>query len=238
MSLSHNKFNIQHLPYEVLQQIFILSSNPNFAFVSRLFHNIATSQTSVKTQWLLHKFNYDCTKALYRGLKWRFFNKTILNQLDSIYYQSKLKKGENSSDEVIQVIPCKDRAIPQWFFSIPDPKGTYYEMVKILLERGASPNESDGYPIIKSAQLGRLKMAKLLLSFNANPGIKDNMALKVTAKDANIEMVNLLIKRGAKPDSDTLRIAVERKHWHMAELLVSHGAPATPEVVAAFEKNK
>lgn len=236
--MSHNKFNIQHLPYEVLQQIFILSGNPTFAFVSRLFHNIATSQTSVKTQWLLHKFNYDYTKALYRGLKWRFFNKTILNQLDSFYYLSKLKRGENSSDEVIQVIPCKDRTIPQWFFSVPDPKGTYYELVKILLERGASPNESDGYPIIKSAQLGRIKMARLLLTFNAKPGIKDNMALKVSAKESDFDMVNLLIERGAKPDSDTLRIAVERKHWNMAQLLIKHGATPSPDVVAAFEKNK
>jgi len=192
----------------------------------------------VKTQWLLHKFNYDYPKALYRGLKWRFFNKTILYQLDSIYYQSKLKKGEPCSDEVIQVIPCRDRAIPQWFFSVPDPNDTHFDMVKILLERGASPNESDGYPIIKSAQLGRLKMARLLLSFNANPGIKDNMALKLTAKKNNFEMVNLLIERGAKPDSETLKIVVERKHWKMAELLMLHGASPTAEVLAAFEKNK
>ncbi|GES86054.1 hypothetical protein GLOIN_2v1508861 [Rhizophagus clarus] len=190
--MANNNLNIQQLPFEVLQQIFIFSSNPAFASVSRLFHYIANSQTSVKTQWLLHKFNHDCSKALYRGLKWRFFNKNILYQLDSIYYQTKCKKDEkgetsdkdkviSDKDKVIpdkdKIIPYKDRPIPQWFFSVSDPNNVYYELVKILLDRGASPNEPDGYPIIKSAQLGRLKMAELLISFDAKADIKDNMAL-------------------------------------------------------------
>jgi len=234
--MTHNKFNIQQLPFEVLQQIFIFSSNPAFASVSRLFHYIANSQTSVKTQWLLHKFNNDCPKALYRGLKWRFFNKNILNQLDSIYYQSKLKAGE-TSDKADKVIPYKERAIPQWFFNVSDPNDTYYELVKILLERGASPNEPDGYPIIKSAQLGRLEMARLLLSFEAKADIKDNMALIVTAKSNNFEMVNLLLEK-VKPDSNALKVAVEKKNWKMAELLMTNGATPTPDVVEAFEKNK
>ncbi|RIA99255.1 hypothetical protein C1645_747729 [Glomus cerebriforme] len=232
--MSHNKFNIQQLPLEVLQQIFIFSCNPAFASVSRLFHYIANSQTSVKTQWLLHKFNHDCPKALYRGLKWRFFNKNILSQLDLIYYQSKVKIGETSDG----VIPYKDRPIPLWFFSVSDPNDIYYELVKILLNRGASPNEPDGYPIIKSAQLGRLKMAKLLISFGAKADTKDNMALIVASKSNDFEMVKLLLDSDVKADSNALKVAVEKKHWKMAEFLMSKGAIPTQEVVEAFEKNK
>ena len=118
--MEDSKFNIQQLPFEVLQQIFIFSCNPAFASVSRLFHYIANSQTSVKTQWLLHKFNHDCPKALYRGLKWKFFNKDILLELDSIYCQK-----SKSSDKVI---PYKDRLISQWFFNVSDPNDKYYEI--------------------------------------------------------------------------------------------------------------
>ncbi|RGB36172.1 hypothetical protein C1646_92964 [Rhizophagus diaphanus] len=233
--MANNNLKIQQLPFEVLQQIFIFSSNPAFASVSRLFHYIANSQTSVKTQWLLNKFNHDCPKALYRGLKWRFFNKNILYQLDSFYYQSKCKRGETLD----KVIPYKGRPIPQWFFSVPDPNNVYYELVKILLDRGASPNEPDGYPIIKSAQLGRLKMAELLLSFGAKADIKDNMALTVASKSNDFDMVKLLLNNeDVKADSNALKVAVEKKNWKMAEFLMSKGASPTPEVVEAFEKNK
>ena len=47
-----------------------------------------------------------------------------------------------------------------------------------------------------------------------------------------------LLEKGVKPDSNALKVAVEKKHWKMAELLMNNGATPTPDVVEAFEKNK
>ncbi|GBC08318.1 hypothetical protein RclHR1_08020001 [Rhizophagus clarus] len=207
MQLANDNLNIQQLPLKVLQQIFIFSSNPAFASVSRLFHYTANSQIDVK----LNGF-----------------------YIDSIYYQSKCKRGETSDG----VIPYKDRLIPNYFFSVPDPNDVYYELVKILLNRGASPNEPDGYPIIKSAQLGRLKMVELLIFFGAKVEIKDNMTLILASKSNDFDMVKLLLNNNIRADSNALKAAVEKKNWRMAEFLMSKGAVPTPEVVRIFEENK
>ncbi|CAG8663471.1 13198_t:CDS:1 [Cetraspora pellucida] len=217
--------SIERLPFEVLQYIFVLAKNPDLALVSRTFHHVSTSQTSVKTQWLMRRYNNDCERALSRGLKWKFFNKDVLNQLDLLY--SRLN-GQN-------VIPYANRPIPQWFFKEPDPTGRIYNLAKILLlERGASPNESNGYPIIQSARLGKIEMVKLLIEAGAKVDIQDNMALSVSVRQNNIEMVRLLLKHGAKPAKTILKNAIEKNYIEIAQLLMEYGAEQDVGTVNAF----
>ncbi|CAG8750976.1 35693_t:CDS:1 [Gigaspora margarita] len=217
--------SIERLPFEVLQYIFVLAKNPDLALVSRTFHHVATSQTSVKTQWLMKRYNNDCERALSRGLKWKFFNKDVLNQLDLIY--SRLN-GQN-------FIPYENRPIPQWFFKEPDPTGRIYNLAKILLlERHASPNESNGYPIIQSARLGRIEMVKLLIEAGAKVDIQDNMALAVSVRQNNIEMVKLLLKHGAKPVKSILKNAIEKGFTEMVQLLLENGAEVDASIPSSF----
>ncbi|CAG8519023.1 7842_t:CDS:1 [Scutellospora calospora] len=217
--------SIERLPLEVLQYIFVLSKNPDLALVSRTFHHVATSQTSVKTQWLMRRYNNDCERALSRGLKWKFFNKDVLNQLDLLY--SRLN-GQNT-------IPYASRPIPQWFFKEPDPKDKIYNLARILLlERGASPNESNGYPIIQSARLGKIKMVKLLIEAGAKVDIQDNMALSVSVRQNNIEMATLLLKHGAKPAKPILKNAIEKDFTEMIQLLIDNGADVGVDEINAM----
>ncbi|CAG8500618.1 5286_t:CDS:1 [Acaulospora morrowiae] len=222
--------NIQRLPLEVLQYIFILSGNPHFPRVSQNFYKAANSQTSVKTQWLLCKYKNDYKKAFFRGLKWKFFNKEILNQLDNLYQQQSIRDG------VIPPPPeilCEGRPIPQWFFG--DSNDRLLELTEILLKRKASPNESEGYPIVKSVQIGNIRMVKLLIHYGAKVDIRDNLALSVGVGKGNLEMVKLLLDHGAQPSSKTLKYAVEKGFGEIFELLKCYGAIEDLSVVNAFE---
>ncbi|CAG8493743.1 3840_t:CDS:1 [Paraglomus brasilianum] len=208
----HNSISVEQLPAEVLQQIFILSSNHHFPLVSRTFYNAANCQTSIKTAWLLHKYEYRHVLAFHRGLRRRFFNKDILFQLDASY-QSELK----ATGELPKPLPFLKRPIPQHLFRAPDQK--YYELVKILLKRGGSPIAHNNYPIIKSAQLGCLDMVELLLQYDAKPDVKGNLALTFAVIGKNIKIVKRLIDAGAPVDDNCMKIAEKNNHPEMISLL-------------------
>ncbi|CAG8529646.1 9547_t:CDS:2 [Acaulospora colombiana] len=232
--MSTNAINIQLLPLEVLQYIFILSGNPHFPLVSQNFYKAANSQTSVKTQWLLCKFEGDCKKALHRGIKWKFFNKEILNQLDNLYHQQ---------NPGCDVIPCENRSLPQWFFRKENDQ--MLELTKIFLDRKVSPDMMNGYPIVQSARIGNIKMAKLLIHYGAKV---EMLALYVSVDRGNLEMVTLLLKHGCvQPDSKALEIAADRRAKNenldkkaadnfgkIFELLKNYGAVENLRVVNAF----
>lgn len=235
--MSQYDLNIQRLPLEVLQYIFILSSNPNFPLVSRNFHKAANSQASVKTQWLLYNFRGDCKKALYRGLKWRFFNKEILYQLDNFYHQQQQLQGRKKGlppDKIERIIPYENRPIPQRFFNSSDPDGRLLELTKILLDRKASPNDPQGYPIIKSSQMGNIKMVKLLIRYKVRVDAEDNLALKISVERNNLEMTKLLLDNGAKAKDSLLEVAAKRGLIDMYDLLKDYGATETVDTIIAF----
>ncbi|CAG8453455.1 997_t:CDS:1 [Paraglomus occultum] len=208
----HNSTSIEQLPAEVLQQIFILSGNHHFPLVSWTFYNAANCQTSVKTAWLLHKYEYNHELAFYRGLRRRFFNKDILFQLDASYQLELKANGEQPKP-----LSFSKRPIPQSLFQVPDQKN--YELVKILLKRGGSSTDHNNYPIIKSAQLGCLDMVELLLQYKAKAAVKDNLALIYAVKGKNIKIVKRLIEAGAPVDDDCMKTAERNNHPEMISLL-------------------
>ncbi|KAG9303671.1 hypothetical protein G9A89_018568 [Geosiphon pyriformis] len=232
--MSGDSLTFERLPLEVLQHIFILSGNHHFCLVSKTFHQLATSQSSVKTQWLMHKYNYDHKLVLYRGLKWRFFNKDILSQLDSLYYQEQIKSGVVKPENVIP-FDIK-RVIPYRFFATPDCDGKAHEIVKTLLKRGASPDEPEGYPLLKSVALGQTHMVKLLLSAKAKVDMKDNLAIVISAKNNNLELAKLLIEHGAQPNAKALKESTSKQFRDMTNLLLDNGASPNAEVLAAFNR--
>ncbi|KAL1924090.1 uncharacterized protein VTP21DRAFT_7125 [Calcarisporiella thermophila] len=212
--------NITSLPFEVLSFIFILSENPQLPYTCRLLYQVA-SHEHVRLEWLLQRYGPSPIKTFYKGVRWRFFNLKLLHYLDTRYQQ------ENKTQEVI---PFKDRGIPRHFFSRigsdteSNKREAAEEMIRLLLDRGASPDKPSGYPLIKSAKLGRADLVKLLLDKGAQIDLRDNMALRVCALEPNWELVRLLIDRGVKPDSLTLQVCVEKNMWDMVDLLIDHGA--------------
>jgi hypothetical protein len=218
------RITIEQLPLEILQEIFVLSENPDFAHTSRTFRTAASSRSSVKAQWLVNKYSGNYQFALRRGLRYRFFNKEILAQLDAMFYQSQLRQKKQDPQ---RVIPYERKSIQPRLFKTSDPDSACYELVKALLQRNASPDEPNGYPIVKSAQLGRLDMVKLLLEYRANAKTQGTLALMSCARRGHIEIAKLLLENEVMPDALSLRIAHQRKDWAMVKLLSDYGA--TPD---------
>ncbi|CAJ0873288.1 6315_t:CDS:2 [Entrophospora sp. SA101] len=233
---SNKKNYLEHLPPEILQEIFILAGNPLLVLVSRMFYyDLSHSpQTNIiKTKWLLYKFDFDYKKSLYRGLRWKFFNKHILNQLDQMYSQSQskliekgveivkaiddninsliLQESEKKYNDIIGSIGAQTLILPmlapQTTSPIPSSSTTdseILELVEILLKRGASPNDPNSYPLTKSCQINNLDMVKLLLKYKADPTI---ISLQIAIKYNNEPLINLLIESGIKIDNKLITFA-------------------------------
>jgi hypothetical protein len=219
---------ITRLPVELLQEIFLLSDNPEFAAVCRTFRNVV-SHPSIKATWLVQRCGGDCQMALIEGQKWKFFDTVVLDQLDLINYQKHLKAGNNNPPKYIMY---QRRPLATRLFKENDVDGRNYELVKILLERGASPDYPSSVPIYKSLGKGNMKMVKLLLEHHAQI---HKLALKLMVKMDNYEIAALLLERGYAVDEELLTIAVKRENWVMVDLLKRFGAKPDNTLMKHYE---
>ncbi|KAG0171073.1 hypothetical protein DFQ28_010552 [Apophysomyces sp. BC1034] len=199
------------LPCEIITRIFILSSNPHLPVVCRnLMHMLYKCSETVKVEWLLHRHNQNIFEAFEEGLRFPFFDIQLLTHFDRLYQQRTLEQN----------IPFTNKTIPRHLFSQTDTS-----LALQLLSRGGSPNKPQGYPLVKSAQLGRTDMVKCLIAHGADPMVRSNMALRVCAARNNRELVcYFLDELHVKPDSKTLEACVQKGLWDMVKILVDHGA--------------
>ncbi|KAI9244120.1 hypothetical protein BDA99DRAFT_529471 [Phascolomyces articulosus] len=218
LPLSTKPFPINLLPYELVCEIFILSSNPQLALVCPQLQHCSEH---TKMDWLLYKCQGNKIQAVEEGLKYRFFSISLLEKFDQLQDDNDNNDSNNDKDGSPKRIRLDNRMLPpRLFISIET-----HPLVRQLLERGASPHKPQGYPIIKSAQLGHLEMVKTLVSFGADATVKNNMALRVSAARENTKIVLFFLDNlGVKPDSETLKHCVQKNLWDMVKLLVDHGA--------------
>ncbi|CAH1766981.1 20672_t:CDS:2 [Entrophospora sp. SA101] len=217
---ANNSPKLEQLPFELLELIFILSRNPLFTQVSKKIHQLFKPTLSLKVRWLMNISNGNYLKALRRGIRFNFFDKELLFHLDALYLQQYLKNNHHENSLPPTFIPYKNQLIPHRFFSLPDPEGKLIELTKILLDRKASPDEPDGYPIIKSVAVGKEDMIKLLLEYGANPNVKSGAAITICVKSNRFSIINLLIENGGKPSAKDVNIAIKNGNWHLAEYLI------------------
>ncbi|KAI8374726.1 uncharacterized protein BYT42DRAFT_547720 [Radiomyces spectabilis] len=207
---------LTRLPFEVLAKIFILSSNPQLPVTCRFtFHMLYHAPDDLKVAWLLYRHGHILTAACEAALKFPFFSMSLLERFDRLYARQQQQPDAK--------ILFTKKMVPPQLFSKMDAASD--ALAFTLLERGASPNKPHGYPLIKSAQLGRLDIVKQLITFGADPTVRQNMALRVCAARDNREMVLYFLDHlQIKPDSESLRACVQKGLWDMVKLLVDHGA--------------
>lgn len=199
------------LPFEILSHIFILCSNVNLPITNQfLYRQLYYCSDSIKIQFLDYK--YRGNNVFEEAVKYPFFSLELLKRLDKLHNEKLL---------------YKDKKIPARLF-LQEPNETLSQrdaIVLELLERGACSNRPKGFPLIKSAQLGRLDRVKLLIQYGADPTIRNNMALRVCAARNNTDMVRYFLDDlKVKPDSETLKACVQKNLWDMIQVLVDHGA--------------
>ncbi|KAK9764588.1 hypothetical protein K7432_007769 [Basidiobolus ranarum] len=212
--------SLNDLPIEILSYIFILSESCDLPLVSRRCYWVTTSQDYIKASWLLQKYGPNVIHAFQAGIRYRFFNQTVLSYLDQAYRKCNLKSTETSESNT----PLENITIPKRFFLEMEQSKSSLSFVRTFLERGASPNNPSGFPVIKSAQIAHIEMLDLLAEFQADLGVKDNMALSLSANRGHFEVVKKLLDLGVKPDSNALRFAVKKRHWNVVKLLMDNGA--------------
>jgi ankyrin repeat protein len=103
-----------------------------------------------------------------------------------------------------------------------------------------------GAPLTNAAKGGHLEVVRWLLDAGADPNLEEvgiapkGQALYVAAADGNHEMAKLLLERGAFPNppvessADALSRAIDNKDDAMVELLSSHGASRSVEIMAYY----
>ncbi|KAI8343933.1 hypothetical protein BC941DRAFT_407355 [Chlamydoabsidia padenii] len=208
------------LPHELLCEIFILSSNPHLPLVCRtLAYHLYHCADSVKITWLLYRHNNDIKAAFEAGVLFPFFTTRLLFRMDVLYQQQQ----QDSINEL--TIPYTKKKMPPHLFSREHPTEDTNALITLLLDRGGSPDKPKGYPLVKSAQFGRLDKVQQLIKYGANPTIRNNMALRTCAARNNMEMVLYFLDHlKVTPDSETLKECAHKKLWKMVQVLIDHGA--------------
>lgn len=202
-----------YLPFEILSQIFILSQNTQLPIVCKhLFNQLYHCHETIKIRFLMYRCNSNIEQTFEEAVKFPFFTIEMVKRLDAMFGKT---------------VMFTDKKLPARLF-LEEPKETLPQrdnVVVALLERGASPNRPKGYPLIKSAQLGRFEQVKLLVDYGADPTVRNNMALRVCAARNNKQMVNYFLDElKVKPDSETLKTCIQKNLWEMVQVLVDHGA--------------
>ncbi len=81
----------------------------------------------------------------------------------------------------------------------------YFEIVKLLLERGVKVNSSSSVkPLVTASRKGNLEIVRLLLNHGANPNQKDGYnttPLMMAAGSNKLNILKLLLEKGADPQS-------------------------------------
>lgn len=76
-------------------------------------------------------------------------------------------------------------------------KKNYFEIAKLLINKGADVNVDNGYLLIKSISQYKIEFIKLLLESGIDPNIRNHKPLLMANNYVDGEISNLLIKYGA-----------------------------------------
>lgn len=113
------------------------------------------------------------------------------------------------------------------------------ELVSLLLEFGANPNDSvgiwgaltgneiidKGLPIINASKKNNTAMVGVLLENRADPDVDNGAPLRQAISHDNMEMLLLLLDKGASVREDgVLTTAVEKNDIELVKLIMDHGA--------------
>ena len=105
------------------------------------------------------------------------------------------------------------------------------EVVKLLLAKGADPNQDEGSPLVKASLFDHVKIVELLLAKGADPNLKKGAALSYAARYGHVDIMQLLLEHGAKDNSEhvsLLSVASENGRVKAVELLLERGADSDP----------
>jgi len=111
--------------------------------------------------------------------------------------------------------------------------GGHTEIIKLLIDHGADPNESDaseGTPLVQATKLGNLKVIQTLVENGADVNFKEighgPVAIHTAVESGNTEVAKFLLDHVNVEalGRSVLSIAASRGDVEMAKLLVEHGA--------------
>ena len=201
-------------------------------YYESLLKNIYDNKKTVYfTQTALNSPNFDVDTKEFVLLSNFIYNCAINNSdiIQDIIYDEKY------TDTVTSLLNKNiDRITPLIAATI----GGYYDIAKLLLDKGADPNTAANIgitPLYIAAQNGHVNIVELLLKSGANADfITDEGAtpLYIAAQNGHINIVELLLKSGANADFITdegttpLYIAAQNEYINIVELLLKSSANA------------
>lgn len=137
---------------------------------------------------------------------------------------------------VFSVVHILDKTTPL----IEASKNGHIDIVQLLLEKGAKPNETGSFlnnpPIIFACRNGHTEIVKLLLDRGADPESTDTNNIPlicIASHHGHLDVVKMLIEmKGVHIDSigtgkTPLMYAIENGHKNVVKYLLEHGASLT-----------
>lgn len=110
------------------------------------------------------------------------------------------------------------------------------EVVQILLDAGADPNEESRYPLVRAVQKGHKEIVQILLNAGAEIDRDNGAALDEATRKGNVEIVKMLLDAGADPFveselTDALQRANTKNQLEVLKVLLEAKLEATRELI-------
>ncbi|KAG0046486.1 hypothetical protein BGZ83_008354 [Gryganskiella cystojenkinii] len=154
-------------------------------------------------------------------------SKTETDQAAAQKYSSTESTGTNNP-KFDQEIPLpKDFSMPRRLFK----SDTHKQLLRTLLDRGASPSYPSHYPLVRASQRGDTEMVKMLLDAGAPP---DQKALRWACVEEQNDVLDIFLERGVKPDGECLRWCVEKGKSKMIDRLLKLGVVPDLKTLIGF----
>ncbi|KAG0014786.1 hypothetical protein BGZ80_010232 [Entomortierella chlamydospora] len=242
------------LPHEIISRIFTLSSNPALVITCReLNRTLAPLSKSIATriEFLLVRYRGNYVKAVVKGLRWTFFDLGLLNALDRIYRNERLRiletaarqsliSGTQSLNGVSQSSPQQLQPIgaattPESNKEPPKKKRKKYHL-NVSFPQSPVAHDTSARLAIDAGHTD-IPVGETVASNSYNQEIPlpkgFPLPRRLFKSSDFIPLIQVLLSRGASPSYPShypLVRASQRGDVDMVRLLFEHGAP--PEMKA------
>lgn len=236
--------NFDSLPYELLIQLLLYSSNEQLVTVNRWTYFCLQGATTPRLyyKFLRKKGDWRMRQVVEQCLRYRFLSLPVLDQIEQNKHELITKK---KTDRV------KDIKLPMRLFWYEADQGAVeyhcgtkrkrqqpecgenkmnqmrFSLVHRLLDMGVSVKGDRGsMALLLSSKMGNLAMVRLLLRRGTNPlgSNAENKPLLMAVVYGHLDIVKRLMKAGAPATSLALRYAVQKKHLKIISWLMRKGA--------------
>ncbi|KAJ3388534.1 hypothetical protein HDU92_001426 [Lobulomyces angularis] len=239
-----NGLILTNLPIEILEKIFIFSSNESLSSTCITFYNISKSLV-IKCNWLLHKYGKE--KVLFHCWSWKFFKQVkVENKVFGSCYclkkyrpASKLDDNKKKNTELNNNLERDEDLIlnsKNFDLTYIQLKEKNKKKIKILDNEEEEDSKKKNLECLKNKEnkISVSSRKKNYYSSSSSCSSSENESTACLIEKKQIKLIKYLLSKGAKLNAGndmSLKMSAKFGHLNLTKFLLINGADPNAKVV-------